>query len=175
MINAGPFVFVVDDDDSVRRSLGRLLKAAGFNVKTFDSAENFLDSYRNDVMACLVLDVRMPKMSGLDLQKRLGESGFKIPIIFMTAHEDARSRDQAMNAGAIAFLRKPFDEQVLLDGDHVGSTPIIINDLRPGKHKVEIKAEGYEDWDKSIDIGPDKEVSLKLQMNRNKMKMHECC
>ena len=113
--DTGSFVFIVDDDNSVRRSLGRLLKAAGLSVKTFDSAQNFLDSYQDDEAACLVLDVRMPKMSGLDLQKRLIESGSKVPIIFITAHEDLESREQAMNAGAIAFLRKPFEEQLLLE------------------------------------------------------------
>ena len=115
MIDTGSFVFIVDDDNSVRRSLNRLLKAAGLKVKSFDSAQKFLDSYQDGEAACLVLDVRMPKMSGLDLQKRLIESGSKVPIIFMTAHEDSESRDQAINAGAIAFLRKPFDEQLLLE------------------------------------------------------------
>ena len=115
MIDTGSFVFIVDDDNSVRRSLGRLLKAAGLSVKTFDSAQDFLDSFQENEAACLVLDVRMPRMGGLDLQRRLNESGSKIPIIFITAHEDSELRDQAMNAGAIAFLRKPFEEQLLLE------------------------------------------------------------
>ncbi len=115
MIDTGLFVFIVDDDNSVRRSLGRLLKAAGYNVKTFETAQSFLDSFQDGEPTCLVLDVRMPRMSGLALQKRLIELGFKVPIIFMTAHDDSESRDQAMNAGAVAFLRKPFEEQVLLD------------------------------------------------------------
>ena len=115
MIDTGSFVFIVDDDNPVRRSLSRLLKAAGFSIKTFDSAQNFLDSYREEEVACLVLDVRMPKMNGLELQKILVESGAKIPIIFITAHENSESRERAMNAGAIAFLRKPFEEQLLLE------------------------------------------------------------
>jgi FixJ family two-component response regulator len=115
VIDTSSFVFIVDDDSSVRRSLNRLLRAAGFNVKTFESAQSFLDSFQDGEVACLVLDVRMPKMSGLALQKRLIESGSKVPIIFITAHEDSESREQAMNAGAIAFLRKPFEEQLLLE------------------------------------------------------------
>jgi len=115
VIDTGSYVFIVDDDNSVRRSLSRLLKAAGFSIKTFDSAQNFLDSYQEEEVACLVLDVRMPKMNGLELQKVLVESGSKIPIIFITAHEDSESRERAMNAGAIAFLRKPFEEQLLLE------------------------------------------------------------
>ena len=115
MIDIGSFVFIVDDDYSVRRSLSRLLRAAGFKVKTFDSGHHFLDSYQDGEAACLVLDVRMPKMSGLDLQKRVIESGSKVPIIFITAHEDPGLREQAMKAGAIAFLRKPFEEQLLLE------------------------------------------------------------
>ena len=115
MIDTGSVVFIVDDDNSVRRSLSRLLKAAGFSIKTFNSAQNFLDSYQEEEVACLVLDVRMPKMNGLELQKVLVESGAKIPIIFITAHEDSESRERAMNAGAIAFLRKPFEEQLLLE------------------------------------------------------------
>ena len=115
MIDTGSFVFIVDDDNSVRMSLSRLLKAAGLKAKTFDSALNFLDSYQDGEADCLVLDVRMPKMSGLDLQKRLIESGSKVPIIFITAHEDSELRERAMKAGAIAFLRKPFEEQLLLE------------------------------------------------------------
>jgi FixJ family two-component response regulator len=115
VIDAGSFIFIVDDDNSVRRSLSRLLRAAGFKVKSFDSGHHFLDSYRDGEAACLVLDVRMPKMSGLDLQKRVIESGSKVPIIFITAHEDPELREQAMKAGAIAFLRKPFEEQLLLE------------------------------------------------------------
>ena len=105
MEDSSPLIFIVDDDNSVRRSLRRLLKAAGFNVKTFDSAQSFLDSYEEGGASCLVLDVRMPMMSGLDLQQILIESGSKIPIIFITAHVNSELRDRAMNAGAAAFLR----------------------------------------------------------------------
>jgi FixJ family two-component response regulator len=116
-----PVVFVVDDDESVRGALEGLLRSAGFHAVTFDSAEEFMNSSHCSRCACLVLDVRMPGLSGLDLQKELAASGSNIPIIFMTAHDDDRAYSQAMKLGAIAFLRKPFDDQDLLDAIDVAT------------------------------------------------------
>lgn len=106
---------VVDDDDSVRTSLKRLLKALGFSVQTFKSAEDFLDSGLAQRPDLLVLDVRMTGMSGLQLQRTLIEKGFDMPVIFMTAYEDRGARTIAMEAGAVAFLQKPFEEKTLVD------------------------------------------------------------
>ena len=108
-------VFVVDDDPSFRRSAERLLRMAGHDVQSFASAQEFLKSSRPDVTACLVTDLRMPGLNGLDLQQELARSGWQIPIVFITGHGDVPTSVRAMKAGAIEFLTKPFREQVFLD------------------------------------------------------------
>ena len=108
-------VFVVDDDASVREGLGSLIRSAGLRVETFASAQEFLVRPRADVPSCLVLDVRLPGLSGLDLQKRLAEVNIEIPIVFITGHGDVPTSVQAMKAGAVEFLTKPFVDQDLLD------------------------------------------------------------
>lgn len=108
-------VFVVDDDAPLRESLADLLRSIGLRVETFASAQEFLQSQRLDVPSCLVLDVRLKGLSGLDLQKRLIAGEIEIPIIFITGHGDIPMAVQAMKAGAVEFLRKPFREQDLLD------------------------------------------------------------
>ena len=115
MSEPDPVVFVVDDDPSVRRSTERLLRSAGLKVQTFSSAREFLSSHRSEGPACLVLDVRMPGLSGMDLQKELAQSGIRIPIIFITAHGDIPMSVRAMKAGAAEFLTKPFRSRSLLD------------------------------------------------------------
>ena len=110
-----PIVFVVDDDDAVRASLERLIRSAGFTVKTFASADQFLKSERPDVPGCLVLDVKLPGLGGLDLQRRLAESDSAIPIVFITGHGDIPMSVRAIKAGAVEFLTKPFRDQDLLD------------------------------------------------------------
>jgi FixJ family two-component response regulator len=109
-----PTVFVVDDDPSVRRGLERLLRSAGHRVESFASARDFLDRPEHDGPRCLVLDVRMPGQSGLDLHDRLVASGRDIPVIFITGHADVPMAVRAMKAGAIDFLSKPFDDAELL-------------------------------------------------------------
>src|SRR2546422_8236546 len=108
-------VFVVDDDPSVRRSTERLLRLAGLKVQTYSSAREFLGAYRPEGPACLVLDVRMPGLSGMDLQRELAQSEIHIPIIFITAHGDIPMSVRAMKAGAAEFLTKPFRGRSLLD------------------------------------------------------------
>ncbi len=108
-------VFVVDDDASVRESLSSLIRLVGLRVEMFASAQDFLAGSRPDVPSCLVLDVRLPGLSGLDLQRRLSESGTQIPIIFITGHGDIPMSVRAIKAGATEFLTKPFREQDLLD------------------------------------------------------------
>jgi len=115
MIEPDPVVFVVDDDPSVRRSTERLIRSAGFNVQTFKSAREFLGSPRPEGPACLLLDVRMPILSGLDLQRELRDSGIHLPIIFMTAHGNIPMTVRAMKAGAVEFLTKPFRSRELLE------------------------------------------------------------
>lgn len=115
MIELKQTVFVVDDDEPVRDSLAFLIASVGLEAETFASAREFLDAYHPDRSGCLVLDVRMPGMSGIELQKRLGEMGAILPIIFITGHGDVPMAVKAMRSGAIDFLQKPFEDQELLD------------------------------------------------------------
>ena len=107
---------VVDDDASVRQSMGRLIRSFGFTVIVFASAEEFLHFGSLQDTSCLVLDMHMPGMSGLQLQSHLVAAGYRIPIIFITAHPDERARAQALGAGAVDFLPKPFGDDALLSG-----------------------------------------------------------
>jgi FixJ family two-component response regulator len=111
-------VFVVDDDPSMRRSLESLLRSVGHDVRLFSSAPEFMQAERNDAPGCLVLDVRLPGMSGLAFQQELTKAGVALPIIFITGHGDVPMTVRAMKAGAAEFLTKPFDDQVLLDAIH---------------------------------------------------------
>lgn len=118
MSNQTPTVFVVDDDASVRKSLERLIKSVGINVQTFASAQEFLRCDRPDVPSCLVLDVRMPGMSGIALQEQLTVADHTIPIIFITGHGDIPMSVRAMKKGAVDFLTKPFNDNELLEAIH---------------------------------------------------------
>jgi FixJ family two-component response regulator len=113
-------VVVIDDDEGFRESLGRLLRAAGVNPRLFASIKDFVGSDSPDCPTCLVLDVRMPERSGLDFQRELAAAGVMLPIVFVTGHGDIPMSVQAMKAGAIEFLTKPFREQDLLDAISVG-------------------------------------------------------
>jgi FixJ family two-component response regulator len=108
-------VAVVDDDESFRCALQRLLKSAGFFVRSFASTEDFLKSGQQHDTGCLITDIRMPGMSGLDLQAKLNADHCPIPTIFITAHGDEKLRLQAMRGGAVKFLAKPFDDAILLE------------------------------------------------------------
>jgi len=110
-----PLVAVVDDDDSVRESLGGLFRSVGYVARGFASADAFLQSDDLAKTDCVILDVRMPGMSGLELQRRLVASHPDVPVIFMTAHDDARARSQALSGGAVDYLIKPFSEEALLE------------------------------------------------------------
>jgi FixJ family two-component response regulator len=107
-------IAIIDDDEAMQDSLRDLLEAAGFAARCFGSAEEFLKSDLHRNAGCLIVDIRMPKMSGLELQTRLKEEDCNVPIIFITAHGDARMRIRAMREGAVEFLAKPFDHQLLL-------------------------------------------------------------
>jgi FixJ family two-component response regulator len=107
-------IAIVDDDPSVREGLSSLIRSAGLRIETFASAPEFLDHVGANVPSCLVLDLQLPGLSGLDLQKRMAEVGLEIPIIFLTGHGNIPASVQAMKAGAVEFLTKPFDEQDLL-------------------------------------------------------------
>jgi FixJ family two-component response regulator len=128
-------VFVVDDDVSVREALQGLIRSAGLKVQTFRSAQEFLARERPDLPSCLVLDVRLPGLSGLDLQKRMAEANLEIPIIFITGHGNVPAAVQAMKAGALEFLTKPFT-----DGDLLGAIEQAIKrDRAARRHQAEMR------------------------------------
>ena len=119
MMTGSPgIVLVVDDDASTRASLTNLLRSVGLEVRTFSSAAELLDSPLPDVVCCLVLDVRLPGISGLDLQRRLARGDWSVPIVFVTGHGDIPMTVEAMKAGAVEFLTKPYRDQALLDAVH---------------------------------------------------------
>jgi FixJ family two-component response regulator len=111
-------VFVVDDDASTRTSVTNLLRSVGLHAQTFSSAPEFLAAPRPETPSCLILDVRLPGLSGLDLQRRMADTGSQIPIIFVTGHGDIPMTVEAMKAGAVEFLTKPYRDQALLDAVH---------------------------------------------------------
>lgn len=110
-----PLISIVDDDDSLRNSLGNLLRSVGLRVQEFASADAFLASQDVRETACLILDVRMPGMNGLELQRHVVAADWRLPIVFVTSHADDDARARALGAGAVGFLYKPFREQELLD------------------------------------------------------------
>ncbi len=115
---AEPTVFVLDDDQAVREALRWLVESVGLAVHTYGSAQAFLDDYDPQQPGCLVLDVRMPGASGIELQEELRDKGSEIPIIFITGHADVATAVRAMKAGAVDFIEKPFSDQLLLDHIH---------------------------------------------------------
>jgi FixJ family two-component response regulator len=110
-----PLISVVDDDDSVRESLRGLMRSVGFAVAVFASAQEFLSSIDLRNTDCLIVDVRMPGMNGLDLQRHLGKTHHQIPVVFITAHGDEEARRRVLNGGAVGYLLKPFSEEALLN------------------------------------------------------------
>jgi FixJ family two-component response regulator len=132
MTNNQFIVMIVDDDESIRRAARRLIKSYGFPVETFASAEDFLSSGRLLETACLVLDVQMPGLNGLELQSRLITDGHQVPIIFITAFNDENARAQALKAGALGYLVKPFEEADLLTAINVALRRQEIGRQSPG-------------------------------------------
>jgi FixJ family two-component response regulator len=119
MTEPNPIVFVVDDDPSVRRAIKRLVESMGLRVELFESAKEFMSSSHPDIVSCLVTDIRLPGISGLDFQRELANAKNEIPTIFITAHGDIPMTVRAMKAGAVEFLTKPFRDQDLLDAIQV--------------------------------------------------------
>ena len=108
-------VYLIDDDPSVRKALGRLLRSANLDAETFASGEEFLSRPRKNENACIILDIRMPGLTGFDFLERLLTEGIRIPVIAVSAHDDAETREHARELGAVTFFRKPVDDQALLD------------------------------------------------------------
>jgi FixJ family two-component response regulator len=118
-----PLIVIVDDDEPIRDALTSLLRSVGWRAEGFASAEAFLQSGQVHTTACLLLDVRLPGVSGLELQRQLRASHAHLPIIFMTAHGNDAMRAQALHAGAVAFFAKPFDDTALLEAIHTALAP----------------------------------------------------
>jgi FixJ family two-component response regulator len=108
-------ICIIEDDESVRRALGRLIRSVGFSVEAFATAEEFLPFFARTLPACLILDVHLPGLSGLELQRQLRAQGQNVPVIIVTAYADEGVQEQALEAGAVAFLQKPFEECSLLE------------------------------------------------------------
>ena len=115
MVKKPNTVYVIDDDESVRRALGRLLSSADLDVETFSSADEFLNSPKQQRNCCIIIDIRMPGSTGFDLQQKLTASDIRIPVIVISASDDAQIRERARELGAVSFFRKPVDDQALLD------------------------------------------------------------
>ena len=115
------YIFLVEDDASVRRALKRLVRSFGYEVDAFASAREMLNTLSTAAPDCLIVDVQMPGLNGLDLQHHLATAGYKLPIIYITAHDDAQAYQRAMQAGAVAFLQKPFSDEVLLEAIHAAT------------------------------------------------------
>lgn len=108
-------IYVIDDDDSVRKAFKRLLRSVNLEAEAFASAEEFLKSQKPTKNSCIIIDIKMPGLTGFDLQRKLMAQGNRIPIIVISASDDAQTREQARDLGAVAFFRKPIDDQALID------------------------------------------------------------
>ena len=178
MKDTKPVVFIVDDDSSVRRSLERLIQSVGLAVQSFASAEQFLQSGHREETGCLVLDVRMPEISGLDLQEKLTRAGILLPIIFISGHGTVPISVRAMKAGAVDFLQKPFDEQDLLDAvyraiDRCRQRQAQREELKELEARIHtLTPKEYEVFARVITGMPNKNIADKLATAEKTVKVH---
>jgi len=178
MTELRPTIYVVDDDPSVCDSTELMLKSVGFNVKTFGSAQDFLKANLEEDLGCLVLDVRMPDMSGLDLQEKLVSAKTPLPVIFITGHGTVPMSVRAMKAGAVDFLQKPFEEQDLLDA--INRAVARQRERKSRKDEVEklqlrLKAltpREYEVFSLLVTGMANKVIAFKLEVSERTIKAH---
>ena len=171
-------VFVVEDDPSMSIALKNLLKSVGLQAQLFSTAQEFMTAERPDVASCLILDVRLPGISGLDLQRELGRTGIHIPIIFITAHGDIPMSVRAMKAGAVEFLTKPFRDQDLLDAIQVALERD--RERRVGETqlaKLQVRFQSLTNRERElfswvVSGRPNKEIALELGMSEITVKVH---
>lgn len=173
-----PTVYVVDDDDAVRRSLELWLRSLGMDVRGFGSGEAFLAGFEPAVPACLVVDLRMPQMTGLELQERMRERGADVPIIFLTGHGTVRHAVRAMENGAVDFLEKPFEKDVLLERvrqslDRHAQTAIDSERLADLRERFEsLTARQREVFDRVVAGKPNKVIALELDLAEKTVELH---
>lgn len=178
MTEALPVVFVVDDDPSIRRAIKILLESVGLEVELFGSAQEFVAGRPADRPSCLVLDIRLPGVSGLDFQRRLNEAKINIPIIFISAHGDVPMTARAMKAGAIEFLTKPFRDQDLLDAIQVALDRDRARRQREGeiatlRERFEsLSAREREVVAMVVSGMPNKQIAAKIGITENTVKVH---
>lgn len=177
-MNYQPTVFIVDDDPAVRDSLRWLLESMRLKVITFESAEDFLKFYTMHMVGCLILDVRMPGMSGLQLQQFLTKQKYSLPIIFITGHGDIPMAVRAMQAGAMYFLEKPFEDQILLD--YVHEALALDNEQQQSRIRLtmiqarisNLTEREREVMDLVIDNHSNKEIATKLGVSIKTVEFH---
>lgn len=178
MTKPQPTVFVVDDEETIRRSLSLLLDSVGLRFECYRSAVEFLEAFDADRPGCLLLDIRMPGLSGLDLQKRLGEMHSVLPIIFLTGHADVPLAVRAMQAGAFDFLEKPFNDQDLLDRTHAALEYDAANRSERGQRRVIAERLGHlttrekEVMRLIVDGHPNKIVADRLSISERTVEIH---
>ena len=173
-----PTVFIIDDDASVRKGLSRLLRSAGYTVETYPSAEEFLRREHFDGVGCIVLDVQMPGLSGMDLQEELSKADYHMPIIFVTGHGDIPMSVQAMKKGAVDFMTKPFDDKELLravenaiEKDGLGRTEY--HEVQDIRKRIELlTAREYEIFCYVITGMLNKQIAAKLKIAEKTVKVH---
>jgi FixJ family two-component response regulator len=186
MIASNETIFVVDDDSSVRTAVKRLIRSLGFTVETFDSAQAFLNHEPHDGPACLVLDIRMPGTSGIQLQEQLAKADVQIPIIFITGHGNIPMSVKAMKAGAVDFIEKPFEDQKLIDAiqaaiarskqfrteqAEINELQLRADSLTPREHEVfGLVVSGMLNKQIAIDLGMS-EKTVKIHRSRVMQKM----
>jgi FixJ family two-component response regulator len=173
-----PTILIVDDDPSVRESTKLMLEGAGFSVKTFASAQDFLQAKLQEGPGCLILDVRMPGISGLDLQEKLASAKSPLPVIFITGHGTVPMSVRAMKAGAVDFLQKPFEEQDLLDAINTAITRQREEKLKKDEaDKLQqrinaLTSREYEVFSLLVTGMANKEIAYKLGMSERTVKFH---
>ena len=178
MNSADPVIFVVDDDHSVRTALERLIKSMGFRVQSFETARSFLNSASCDALSCLILDVRMPQMSGLELQEKMALRGLNMPIIFITGHGTVSISVQAMKAGAVDFLEKPFEDQQLLDAIYAAiekdrqSKQEQAEILQIQKRAASLTRREYEVFKLVVSGILNKQIAFELAVSEKTIKVH---
>ena len=173
-----PVVFVVDDDPHIREAMDGLIRSLQLNVKTFSTTEEFLNFKRPDAPGCIVLDVRLPGVNGLDFQRDLQKSSIDLPIIFISAHGDVPMSVRAIKAGAIEFLTKPFRHQDLVDAIHIGierdrchrQTMATISQLQ--SRFVLLTARERQIMQRVVSGGPNKQIAAELKLSEFTVQVH---